>query len=174
MKLGGTRQCKAFTVIKILVFWSKVMKPLQDFKQQNDCDPIYIIQKSRKRPEARRPVREYCHKLWHLGFDCLGIYSVQPAPLWFSNPGPQPWTCSPWLGELCIFSYWGSFGSSNITVSCPHSKENANQEKKSRPPHVTFRRYILIFNYLFFCYKKDWGVSHLSFFKPLSPPPIEE
>lgn len=107
MKLGGTRQCKAFTVIKILVFWSKVMKPLQDFKQQNDCDPIYIIQKSRKRPEARRPVREYCHKLWHLGFDCLGIYSVQPAPLWFSNPGPQPWTCSPWLGELWIFNYSG-------------------------------------------------------------------
>lgn len=62
MKLGGTRQCKAFTVIKILVFWSVAMKPLQDFKQGDQLGNI---------------VTNY----EHLGFDCLGTYSVQPAPL---------------------------------------------------------------------------------------------
>lgn len=196
-ELEGTRQHKTFpVVVKNSVLWTMVMEAMQDFKQENDCDSIYIIQSPRARPEAREPAREYCHRLWEVGFDPLGTH-------WFSllPRNPSFLNCSPKLALLAVHllllcsgpleaQTWAILGvhlcgfelnsGPKVNTCFPHNhglpffKRKRQLEKRSRQPHITLGRNYFIFNYLFFGHKKDFGGSViLSLFNCPPLPPMQ-
>lgn len=136
------------------------------------ADPTYTIQRSRERPEARRPVGECHHKLW----ECWPWPSGDPECSVCSHVTSKPWTTvlnwflSFWL---CIFSYYvclGLLGAQTSLWSALLQKKKPTREEMEA---ATLSRLEATVSFSTICFSATKRTaSHLCPFMSLSPPPI--